>query len=89
MTLNKTFSALNDPTRRTILDLLKKRDLSVAEIAQHFSITLPTLSHHLSALKDADLVTAQRQGTQMIYSLNLSVFEAVAKELYAFFNHKK
>ena len=89
MTLNKTFSALNDPTRRTILDLLKKRDLSVAEIAQHFSITLPTLSHHLSALKDADLVTAQRQGTQMIYSLNLSVFEAVAKELYTFFNHKK
>ena len=86
MTLNKTFSALSDPTRRTILDLLKKSDLPVAEIAKHSSLTLPTLSHHLSTLKDAGLVTVQRQGTQMIYSLNLSVFEAVAKDLYAFFN---
>ena len=88
MTLNKTFNALSDPTRRKILELLKKKDMSVNEIALNFAITLPSLSHHLAALKNADLVIAQRRGQQIIYSLNLSVFEEVAKELYSFFNKR-
>lgn len=86
MILNKTFSALSDPTRRKILDLLKKNSLPVMEMAQYFSTTLPTLSHHLNVLKQANLVTTRRQGQQIIYSLNLSVFEEIAKDLYAFFN---
>ncbi len=83
--LSKTLQALADPTRRKILELLRKNDLSVNQIAEHFDITLPSLSHHLNTLKVADLVTAERSGQQIIYSLNLSVFEQVAKELYNFF----
>ena len=89
MTINETFQALADPTRRKILELLKKRDLPVNEISQYFDITLPSLSHHLNTLKNADLVSTQRRGQQIIYSLNLSVFEEVAKQLYTFFNKKK
>jgi len=85
MTLNKTLQALSDPTRRQVLEMLKKRDMNVGEIAKSFSITLPSLSHHLSILKQTNLVTSQRKGQEMIYSLNLSVFEEVAKILIKFF----
>ena len=85
MILNKTIQALSDPTRRKILELLKKKDLKVNEIAKHFSITLPSLSHHLSVLKQTDLVTFRRRGQELIYSLNLSVFEEAAKSLIKFF----
>lgn len=77
--------ALSDPTRRKILEMLKKKDMAVSEIAKYFSITLPSLSHHLSVLKNANLVTYQRQGQELIYSLNLSVFEEAAKRLIKFF----
>jgi len=85
MTLSKTFQALSDPTRQKILEMLKKRDMSAGEIGRNFNITPPSLSHHLSALKQADLVTCERQGQEIIYSLNLSVFEEVAKSLVKFF----
>jgi DNA-binding transcriptional ArsR family regulator len=88
MSINKTFQALADPTRRKILELLKKKDLSVNEIAVNFDITLPSLSHHLNILKGTDLVSAERRGQQIIYSLNLSVFEEIAEQLYNFFNNK-
>jgi len=86
MTLNKTIPALSDPTRRKILELLKKKDMAAGEIGKYFSITAPSLTHHLNALKSADLVTSQRQGQEIIYSLNLSIFEEVAKSLLKFFN---
>jgi len=89
MVLNQTFNALSDPTRRKILQLLKKKSLPVNELAVNFDITLPTLSHHLSILKGADLVSTQRQGQQIFYSLNLSVFEEIAEEVYNFFNKSK
>ena len=85
MTLNNTLHALSDPTRRKILELLKKRDMAAGEIAKNFSITLPSLSHHLSVLKQADLITFRRQGQELIYSLNLSVFEEMAEKLIKFF----
>ena len=85
MTLNATLYALADPTRRKILGLLKKKDLAAGEIAGNFAITLPSLSHHLNVLKQADLVTSQRQGQEIIYSLNLSVFEEIAEKLVKFF----
>ncbi|MCU0679126.1 MAG: autorepressor SdpR family transcription factor [Planctomycetes bacterium] len=88
MTLNNTFQALSDPTRRKILELLKKRDMAAGEIGKNFSITLPSLSHHLSVLKQADLVTSRRAGQELIYSLNLSVFEEVAEKLIKFFKQK-
>ena len=85
MTLNITMQALSDSTRMKILELLKKRDMSVTEINKYFDITMPSLSHHLSVLKQADLITYRRQKQELIYSLNLSVFEEVAKLLIKFF----
>ena len=85
MTLNNTLQALSDPTRRRILELLKKKDMAAGEIGRHFEITLPSLSHHLNVLKQANLVTFRRQGQELIYSLNLSVFEEAAKALIKFF----
>jgi len=85
MTFNKTMQALSDPTRRQILKLLKKKDMAAGEIGRNFNITLPSLSHHLNILKNTDLVTYQRQGQEIIYSLNLSAFEQAAKKLIDFF----
>lgn len=85
MVLNETFNALSDPTRRKILDLLKKKDMPAGEIGKNFKITLPSLSHHLNILKQTNLVSSQRDGQQIIYSLNLSVFEEVAKNLIKYF----
>ena len=85
MGLTKTMQALSDPTRRRILGMLKKKSLAAGEIGKNFDITLPSLSHHLNILKQADLVSRERKGQEIIYSLNLSVFEEVAKELVKFF----
>ena len=86
MTLNSTLQALADPTRRRILELLRKKEMSVSEINKHFDITMPSLSHHLTVLKQNDLIAYRRQKQELIYSLNLSVFEDVAEKLYKFFN---
>ena len=85
MTLNNTFNAVSDPTRRQILKLLKKKDMSVTDIMKNFSITMPSLSHHLTILKNANLVTSRRDGQQIFYSLNLSVFEEFLNAIYKFF----
>jgi len=85
MTLNKTIKSLSDPTRRKILEILKKKDLAVNEIAGNFDITLPSLSHHLNILKQADLVTSRRKGQEIVYSLNLSAFEQAAKAVMKIF----
>lgn len=85
MNLTKTISALSDPTRREVLNILKKQEMSAGEIGENFSISLPSLSHHLNILKQADLVTSERRGQTIIYSLNLSVFEEVSKLLLNFF----
>lgn len=85
MSLSKTMQAMGDSTRREILTLLKKGDMSAGEIGSHFSITPPSLSHHLNILKSADLILGQRRGQTIIYSLNLSVFEELSKTLVSFF----
>lgn len=69
------FAAIADFQRRKILNLLKQRELSVAEMKSHFDISGATLSHHLNMLKAADLVRVRRKGQQRIYTLNLSVAE--------------
>jgi len=73
--LNDAFKALSDPTRRKILQLLKERDLSAGEIADQFNISKPSISHHLSILKQAKLVQDERQGQSIVYSLNLTVMQ--------------
>lgn len=85
MALSKTFNALGDPTRHAILELLKKKDMSAGEIGSKFTISGPSISHHLQVLKQTDLVTSRRQGQEIIYSLNVSTFEEVADALIHFF----
>jgi len=79
MPLNDAFKALADPTRRKILDLLKEGDLSAGEIAEHFEMTKPSISNHLSLLKQAELVRDERRGQHIVYSLNTTVFQDVLK----------
>lgn len=82
--MNNLFKALNDGTRRQILELLKEKDLTAGEIAAHFNISKPSISHHLDLLKRADLVIGIRQGQFISYSLNMSVFEEVIQWLMQF-----
>jgi DNA-binding transcriptional ArsR family regulator len=79
--LNSVFKALADPTRRQILDLLKDGDLTAGEIAEHFSISKPSISNHLNILKNAELVLAEKKGQFIVYSLNTTVFQEVIKWL--------
>ncbi|MEE0059848.1 MAG: autorepressor SdpR family transcription factor [Acutalibacteraceae bacterium] len=71
------WKALADPTRRKILELLKTRDMNAGEIAEEFNMTKPSISNHLSILKQADLVDAEKQGQNVIYSLKTSVLEDI------------
>ncbi|MFC4303386.1 autorepressor SdpR family transcription factor [Cohnella boryungensis] len=73
--MNDAFKALSDPTRRKILQLLKESDLSAGDIAEHFNISKPSISHHLNILKQAHLVQDERRGQSIIYSLNLTVMQ--------------
>ncbi|MGD9722153.1 MAG: autorepressor SdpR family transcription factor [Pirellulales bacterium] len=73
--MNEVFQALADPTRREILRLLRRRDLTAGEIAEHFPLARSTLSGHFSVLKNAGLIVAERNGTSIVYSLNVSAIE--------------
>lgn len=73
--MNTLFKALNDPTRRRILDMLKQQDLTAGEIADAFNISKPSISHHLDLLKQADLISATREGQFLRYTLDTTVLE--------------
>jgi DNA-binding transcriptional ArsR family regulator len=75
--MRNVWEALADPTRREILNILKKGELSAGEIHDFFDITKPSLSHHLSILKEAKLVNANKNGQSIIYSLNMNGFNEV------------
>ncbi len=80
--MNDLFKALSDPTRREILELLRKSDLSAGDIAAAFNISKPSISHHLSILRQADLVSSEKVGQSVIYSLNTSVFDDLVHWIY-------
>ena len=80
--LNLPFKALADPTRRKIILLLKDRDMTAGQIAEQFDMTKPSISHHLNSLKQALLVTDERKGQNIYYSLNTTVFQEVVKWFY-------
>lgn len=77
MTLNDAFKALNDPTRREILELLKKKDLTAGEIVEKFKISGPSISHHLELLKRAGLIESEKQGQFVVYSLSTTILDEV------------
>jgi DNA-binding transcriptional ArsR family regulator len=75
--MNNLFRALNDGTRREILELLKQKDLSAGEIADNFNMSKPSISHHLDLLKQAELVISEKKGQFIYYSLNMTVMDEV------------
>lgn len=77
--MNLLFKALNDTTRREILELLKKKDLTAGEIADQFNISKPSISHHLDLLRQAGLVESVKEGQFIYYSLNTTVMDEIVK----------
>ena len=75
--MNDIWNALADPTRRKILELLRKQDLTAGEIASYFNITKPSMSQHLNILKQTNIVDSKKQGQNVIYSINTTVFQDV------------
>jgi len=73
--MNALFKALNDQTRRQIIELLKENDRNAGEIAEKFNISKPSISHHLDILKRAGLITSEKKGQFIVYSLNTSILE--------------
>ncbi len=87
--MNTIFKALNDPTRREILQLLQEGDMTAGEIVERFNISGPSISHHLDLLKQAKLVTAEKDGQYVYYSLNTTVVDEIMKWLMQFKTRKK
>ena len=77
MGIQNTLKALADPTRREILNLLKKGSLSAGDISDNFSVSFAAISRHLSVLKEADLIRDSRDGKFIYYELNASVLEEI------------
>ncbi len=75
MGLQQTLKALADPIRREILNMLRKGRMTAGEITEQFSVTAPSISRHLSVLKDADLIRDTREGKFIFYEINTSVLE--------------
>jgi len=94
MAMNDAFRALADPTRREILRLLRKGEMTAGELAERFDMTKPSMSHHFGVLKQADLVNTRREGQQILYSLNTTVMQDLTVLLWDLFspggrNHKE
>ncbi len=87
--MNQLFKALNDPTRRRMLELLGKEDMSAGEIADQFDMTKPSISHHLDLLRQAGLVESVKKGQFIYYSLNTTVFDELVKWIIKFRQNKK
>ena len=77
MATNTVFKALADPTRRQILRLLGRGEMTAGELAERFDMTKPSMSHHFAVLKDADLIRWRREGQQIYYSLDTTVLQDV------------
>jgi ArsR family transcriptional regulator len=87
--MNIVFKALNDPTRRSILEMLQSKDMTAGEIADNFHISFPSISHHLDLLKQANLVIAEKEGQFVYYSLNTTVVDEIVKWFLQFKSKKK
>ena len=87
--MDSVFKALSDKNRRKIIELLRKKDMSVKELQTYFDITQASMSHHLDILKRANLVIDQRRGQFVFYSLNISVAEEAINYFMEMFGRKK
>lgn len=84
--MNNVFKAISDPTRRKILDLLKGGDMTAGDIAEHFNISKPSISHHLNILKQAEVISDHRKGQFIYYSLNTTVLQDSINWMLNFIN---
>ena len=75
--MDKAFKALSDKTRRKILKLLNEKDMNAGEIAEHFDMSKPSISKHLDILREAELISSEKKGQFIIYSINTSVIQEV------------
>ncbi|MCA1777966.1 MAG: autorepressor SdpR family transcription factor [Xanthomonadaceae bacterium] len=73
--MNGVFKAISDPTRRKVLELLRKRPMNAGELAEHFDVSKPTMSAHFRVLREADLIHSEKHGKSITYSLKMSVLE--------------
>src|SRR5262249_308250 len=87
MRMNEAFKALADPTRRRILQLLRRGEMTAGELTERFEMTKPSMSHHFAVLKQADLVEARREGQQIYYSLNTTVAEDLLAIVWDLFSN--
>jgi ArsR family transcriptional regulator len=87
--VNALFKALNDATRREILEMLKEKDLTAGEIADRFDISKPSISHHLDLLRQAGLVVSVKEGQFILYSLNTTVMDDMLKWIISLQAKKK
>ncbi|MBR5521712.1 MAG: winged helix-turn-helix transcriptional regulator [Oscillospiraceae bacterium] len=88
MLLQETMKALSDPTRRRVLELLKKGPMSAGDLGKEFDMTGATMSHHLSMLKKAGLVQDRKKGTFIYYEINTSVMEDLLAWVVSFMEEK-
>lgn len=88
MRMNEAFKALADPTRREILRLLRSGEMTAGELAERFDMTRPSMSHHFSVLKQADLISSRREGQQIYYFLNTTVAEDLLALILDLFTRK-
>ena len=75
MKSNEAFKALSDATRREILALLRQGEMTAGGLSERFDMSKPSMSHHFSVLKQADLITSRREGQQIWYGLNTTVVQ--------------
>ncbi len=87
--MNSLFKALNDKTRRDILEMLRESDMTAGDIADKFEMTKPSISHHLSLLKQANLVVDIKKGQFIYYSLNATVIDDIVKWFLKFNSNSK
>lgn len=87
--MNNLFKALDDPTRRSILEKLKDRDMTAGEIADQFDISKPSISYHLDLLKQGKLVISVKKGQYVYYSLNTTVLSDTVKWFYEIINSNR
>jgi ArsR family transcriptional regulator len=83
--MNAVFKALADPTRREVLRLLAHGERTAGELAEQFDMTRPSMSHHFSVLKEAELIRSRREGQQIFYSLDTTVMEDVMTRMWDLF----
>src|SRR4051812_44846096 len=89
MRMNEAFKALADPTRRQILALLRRNgEMTAGDLAAHFDMSKPSMSHHFTVLKQADLLTSRRSGQQIYYALNTTVVEDLLALVWDLFSER-